>query len=347
MPDDGRLLPGKLPADVLDRLLASREAPGGAVVGPGIGLDAAVLSLRPPPRPGEATAAEPPPFLVAASDPVTFAAEEIGWYAVHVNANDVVCMGAHPRWFLATILLPVGATTVEAEAIFEQMDSACAEVGAALVGGHTEITQGVDRPIVTGTMLGVTHHWISAAGACPGDILILTKGVALEGSAILAREAADRLEGRVDDAMLERARGFLHDPGISVVPDALAVLAAGKVHALHDPTEGGVVGAIHELCDASGTGALVHLDAIPVFAETRALAAPFDIDPLGLIASGALLIAAPEEEAPAILAALAAEGIRAAAIGTVEHAARGTCAVVDGEDVPLPRFRSDEISKAL
>lgn len=344
---DGRLLPGKLPADVLDRLLASREAPGGAVVGPGTGLDAAVLSLRPPPRPGEASTGDPPPFLVAASDPVTFAAEEIGWYAVHVNANDVACMGAHPRWFLATILLPEGADAAHAEAIFHQMDRACAEVGAALVGGHTEITPGVDRPIVAGTMLGVTHRWVSAAGACPGDTLILTKGVALEGSAILAREAADRLEGTVDDVVLERARGFLHDPGISVVPDAFTALGAGTVHALHDPTEGGVVGAIHELCDASGTGARIRLDAVPVFPETRALAAPFDIDPLGLIASGALLIAAPEEDAPAILAALAAADIRAATIGTVEHAARGTCAVVDGEDVPLARFRGDEISKAF
>lgn len=339
--------PGKLPVDVLERLLAARQAEGGAVVGPGVGLDAAVLALRPPARPGEAHDGMPPPFLVAASDPVTFAAEEIGWYAVHVNANDVVCMGAVPRWFLATVLLPEGADEASAAAVFDQIDRACGEIGAGLVGGHTEITPGIERTIVVGTMLGVTTHWVSAAGACPGDALILTKGAAVEGTALLVRDAVDRLQGTVDDAVLESARRFLYDPGISVVRDARTALAAGGVHALHDPTEGGIAGGIHELCDASGTGARIELDSIPVFEETRAVAARFGIDPLGLIASGALLIATPDDGAVRILEALAGEGIAGTRIGTIEHAALGVLAVKDGSEAPLARFDGDEISKAF
>ena len=344
---------GKLDPETLERLLARarQTAPPGAhselVVGPGIGLDAAVLDLRASAGFGEEAEGEAPPFLVAASDPITFAAEEIGWYAVHVNANDVACMGALPRWFMATILLPRGAGEEEAEAIFHQVHRGCQEVGASLIGGHTEVTPGIGRPILMGTMLGVTTRWISAAGARPGDALLLTKGVAIEGTAILAREARDRLTGKVKDAVLERARRFLHDPGISVVPEARVAREAGSVHALHDPTEGGVAGGIHELCEASGTGARIQLDAIPVFPETRELAAPFGIDPLGLIASGALLMATPPEDAEQILRALDDAGIHAVRIGTVEEEDAGVMAVTGGSERPLPRFASDELSRAF
>ena len=200
---------------------------------------------------------------------------------------------------------------------------------------------------MVGPSLGVTTRWISAAGARPGDALLLTKGVAIEGTAILAREARDRLSGKVEEAVLTRARSFLHDPGISVVPEARVALETGGVHALHDPTEGGVAGGIHELCEASGTGARIHLDAIPVFPETRALAAPFGIDPLGLIASGALLMATAPDDAGNILRALEDARIRAVRIGTVEEADAGVSAVTKGEERPLPRFASDELTRAV
>jgi len=350
----GAILPvGKLDPATLERLLARarQTAPPGAdselVVGPGTGLDAAVLDLHSPAGLGEAPEGEAPPFLVAASDPITFAADEIGWYAVHVNANDVVCMGAQPRWFLVTVLLPPGAGEEEAEAIFHQIHQGCQEVGARLVGGHTEVTPGIERPILMGTMMGLTTRWISAAGARPGDALLLTKGVAIEGTAILAREARDRLSGRVGEAVLKRARRFLHDPGISIVPEARMARESGIVRALHDPTEGGVAGGIHELCEASGTGARIDMDAIPVFPETRELATPFGIDPLGLIASGALLMATAPEESGTILRALEAAGIRAVRIGTVEEAEAGVMTVTNGKERPLPRFASDELTRVL
>lgn len=335
MRHDRPLRVGKVPADVIERLLARTAPAPGALLGPGLGRDGAVLDV----------AGAGDRFLVAASDPVTFAADQVGWYAVHVNANDVACMGARPRWFLATILLPEGAREADAEAVFDQIDRACRDIGAGLVGGHTEVTPGLDHAIVAGTMLGVTSRWISAGGAQPGDALLLTKGVAIEGTSILAREAVDRLAGRVDEATLQRARDLLVSPGISVVADAATALGAGGIHALHDPTEGGIAGGIHELCQASGVGASIDREAIPILRETLELTGVLGLDPLGLIASGALLIAAPEPDAPAILGALHDAGIDAARIGSVKPAAHGIR--TDTDAGLLPRFEADELTRIL
>lgn len=317
-------------------------------MGPGVGRDGAVLRLGPD-RAGEGDGDfHDGLFLVAASDPITFTAQRIGWYAVHVNANDVACMGARPAWFLATVLLPEGASGDAAAEILDDIRHACAEVGAGLVGGHTEVAPGLDRPILAGTMLGTTRRWISAEGARAGDTLLLTKGLAVEGTAILASDAGDRLEGSVPADVLERARGLLSRPGISVVPDVEVVLAAGDVHALHDPTEGGLSSGIHELCEASGTGAVVELEAIPILEETRCIAAALELDPLGLLASGALLVAAPESASKAVLAALAEEGIRAARIGRLTEPSEGVLAVdAEGRTAPFSTFDSDELARAL
>lgn len=333
---------GKVPPALLARLLEGRFRGEGEVVGPGVGLDGAVLRL---PGGGEGSDA---PYLVAASDPITFTAEEIGWYVVHVNANDVACMGAAPRWFLVTVLLPEGAREEEAGEVFGQIGEACEEVGAGLVGGHTEVTRGLERVVVVGTMLGVTDRWISAAGARPGDALLLTKGAAVEGTAILARSLADELEPKVGARVLERARRYLTNPGLSVVRDALAVLEAGSPTALHDPTEGGVAGGIHELCQASGTGARIERGAIPILDETRAITDALELDPLGLIGSGALLAAVPEGDAAPVLEALGRRGIAAVRIGTLLEEAEGvTTSEPDGGTAPLPRFAADEITRVL
>ncbi len=317
-------------------------------MGPGVGRDGAVLRLDPG-GPGQDEGEHRDGlFLVAASDPITFTAQRIGWYAVHVNANDVACMGARPAWFLATVLLPEGASGDAAAEILADVRHACAEVGAGLVGGHTEVTPGLDRPILAGTMLGTTRRWLSAEGARAGDALLLTKGLAVEGTAILASDAGERLESSVPAEVLHRAREFLRRPGISVVPDAEVVLAAGDVHALHDPTEGGLSSGIHELCEASGTGAVVELAAIPVLEETRRITAALELDPLGLLASGALLVAAPESASEPILAALAEEGIRAARIGRLTEASEGVLAVdAEGRTAPLATFDSDELARVL
>lgn len=292
------------------------------------------------------------PRIVLTADPVTFAAESIGRYAVHVNANDVACMGARPRWFLATLLLPEGQTELElVDSIFRDIMETCAEVGAQLCGGHTEITPGLGQPIVAGAMVGelVGTSPITPRGVRVGDALILTKGIVVEGSAIIARDLEGRVRGKVPAATLARARSFLRDPGISVVRDALVALEAGAdaVHGLHDPTEGGLAQGIREMAEAAGVGFRIEREAIRVFPETESLCRVLGVDPFGLIASGALLIAAAPERAAAIVTALRRSGIDAAVIGVAVDAHEGL--VIQGPEgvAPLPLFARDELARLL
>lgn len=331
----GALPLGKLPSDQLARLLA-KHAPRDSriVLGPDIGHDAAVISFG-------------SRYLVAKTDPITFASDEIGWYAVHVNANDVACVGASPRWFMATLLLPGGGTEQSmVDTIFAQISDACSEVGAALVGGHTEITHDITRPIVVGCMLGEVgpRQLVVPSNSEAGDALILTKGIAVEGTAIVAREL-NHAHTPVAPSVLERARGLLHDPGISVVRDAAVAAAAGAVHAFHDPTEGGLATALWELAEAGGVRLEVREDDVPILPETRAVCEAMGLDPLGLIASGALLVVAASGDARAIVSALDESGIAAGVIGRV---AEGTAHVeVSGRagSRPMRRFERDEIAR--
>lgn len=328
---------GKLPADLLEALLA-RHARGDdrVLVGPRIGEDAAIIDM------GDRC-------LVAKTDPVTFATDAIGWYAVHVNANDVACCGARPRWFLATVLLPEHGTTVESvEAIFEQMDAACTALGVTLCGGHTEITHGLDRPIVIGQMLAEVARdaYVSGAGARAGDAIILSKGIALEGTALIAREMPEALAAFMDEATRARCAGFLTNPGISVVEDARIALASGEVHAMHDPTEGGLATGLRELAAAADLGLLVERDSVPVLPECALMCQHLGLDPFGLIGSGSLLVAAAPGDARAIVDALGEAGIAAAVIGRMVRADEGLkLRSVDGSLEPLPRFARDELAR--
>jgi hydrogenase maturation factor len=327
---------GKLPAEHLARLLEHYARPDPRlVVGARVGEDAAVIDM------GER-------YLVAKTDPITFATDEIGWYAVNVNANDVACAGATPRWFLATLLLPEGKTDARlVEAIFEQMAHACFQLDVTLAGGHTEITYGLDRPVVVGHMLGevACDRLVTTGGVRAGDELILTKGVAVEATAIIAREKGDVLRETFDDEFVRRCQGFLHDPGISVVRDAQVAQSAGRVHSMHDPTEGGLATGLWEMASAGGVGLEIDQAAIPILPETAALCAQFQFDPLGIIASGALLIACPPQDTAAILTALQEANVAAARIGRAVERSRG-CTLLDaGVRRPLPAFPRDEIAR--
>ena len=213
---------GKLGADHLTGLLGKYGSRDPRVlVGPKLGEDAAVLEM------GERR-------LVAKTDPITFATDEIGWYAVHINANDVATCGSAPRWFQASVLLPEAATTPDlVERTFAQMASAGEALGAGLVGGHTEVTDGLARPIVVGLMLGEVdrNRLVTTSGAQVGDAVVITKGIAVEGAAVLAREMRAELRQRgVPDETLDRASDFLQAPGISVVPEAMIAAEIGEVH---------------------------------------------------------------------------------------------------------------------
>jgi hydrogenase maturation factor len=326
---------GKLPAEELARMLARHtQQDGRIVIMPGIGRDATVISF------GDR-------YLVAKTDPITFAIDQIGWYVVHINANDVAAMGGVPRWFLATLLLPEGKTgPEEVEAIFAQISKACQEVGAVLCGGHTEITYGLDRPIIVGQMLGEVERakLIVPERARPGDEILMTKGIAIEGTAIIARELRE-LREYFSEEWVKRCRNFLRVPGISIAREAMIANELAEVHAMHDPTEGGLATGLHELASAAGVGILVEREKILILPETALLCRKLQLDPLGLIASGALLIVAPEGDSARILAALEAEGIPASVIGKVWEKEKGVKMIQGGKVEDLPFFDRDEVAR--
>jgi hydrogenase maturation factor len=306
------------------------------VVGPRVGEDAAVIDI------GDR-------YLVATADPVTFAADEVAWYALQVNANDIAVRGARPRWFLATVLLPEGAATeASATALLEGLAEACAELEVALVGGHTEVTHGLDRPIVAGTMLGevAKDKLVTTAGARVGDAVVMTKGVPLEGAAILAREREAELLARgVRPAAVRRARAYLTDPGLSVLPEAEIACELATVHAMHDPTEGGLATALWELAEAAGVGLRIDRERLVLLPEGAELCRAFGLDPLGTIASGALLMTLAPGDAAIVIHALARERIDCHYIGQVVPREQGVMLVEGSAAQPLPRFPQDEITR--
>jgi hydrogenase expression/formation protein HypE len=327
---------GKFPTSLLEKMLAKNSVTDPRVLlGPMVGEDAAVLDM------GER-------LLVASSDPVTFATDLTGWYSVQVNANDVACSGAQPRWFLATLLVPDKFSESEAEVVFDQILEACAAVGATLVGGHSEVTYGIDRPIILGTMLGEVERdsLICTGGAQEGDSIVLTKGVAIEGTALLARDQAEalRLAG-VSDETIGRAAGLLHNPGISVIIDAQTACASVRVHSLHDLTEGGLVTGLREVAQASGLGLAVEEGSIPVLPECRAVCEALGLDPLGLLASGALLVTLPASEVPALLMALEEKKIDGWEIGQMLAHEEGLLLIGREGETPLPHFSKDELAR--
>ncbi len=333
-----RILPaGKLPPDLLANLLAAIPDDPSIVIGAGIGRDAAAV------RHGDR-------ILVLKTDPITFATDEIGWYAPNVNANDIACMGAVPRWMLATALLPEGSTTPGlVEQIFGSLREACDTLGILLVGGHTEITTGLERSILVGMMVGEAREedLIDPRNAAPGDVILLARGIAIEGTSLIAREMPERLASALGPHFVERARNFLHDPGISVVRAATTLRhALGRdLHALHDPTEGGLASGLREIAAAAGTGILVNRDQIVIYPETQAICDLLELDPLGLIASGALLAAVAPARVSGALSALSEAGIPAAQIGVLLDDPAHVRMRVGGDDVDLPSFEVDEIAR--
>ena len=326
---------GKLPMQHLQALLARYAGSDERlVVGPRVGEDAAVLDM------GDR-------YLVLKSDPITFATDEIGWYVVHVNANDIAAMGATPRWLLLTLLLPEGRTDADlVESIFRQVSETGQQLGIVLCGGHTEITHGLDRPIVVGLMAGEVEkdNLVCTAGARAGDQILLTKGIAIEGTALIAFELGSRLEHSIAPELVQRGRRFLKDPGISVLNDARIVCQAGRPHAMHDPTEGGLATGLWELAQASGQGIVVYQEQIYVFPETRAFCDVLELDPLGLLASGALVVTASPADVRSMQRDLTAGGIDSEIIGEVVDGPPDVQVRTDRGLESLPAFERDELA---
>ena len=328
------LPPGKISEALLARWLgrvrgSSEES--GVAIGPGIGRDAAVVEI---PR-GD--------LLVVASDPISFTNDRIGEYLLTINANDIATTGADSRCFLATVLLPVGVTEDNAERVLMELSLACEMRGIALVGGHTEISDAVNRIVISGTMLGTVEpeSLIDRSGIGPGHVVLITKAIAIEGASILSTEYRDLLLNRgVSENTIDTACGYIDS--LSIVPEARMAAASGMATALHDVTEGGVVTALVEL--AGSYGLEIDLDMIPILPECRRICDALEIDPLGLIGSGSLLIVCKGEGVDRVEAALASGSIRCTRIGKVIDD-RGVRFVSSGRPVDPPRYAVDEIAR--
>ncbi len=326
---------GKLPVSLLQACLALQGTADPRVkIGPRFGEDCAVIDLG-------------TQYLITKTDPVTFTAEEVGWYAVHANANDVATMGARPLWFQACLLFPPYAEETPVRQVFAQIDTACQHLGIAVTGGHTEVTNAVTRPVVVGDMHGLVakDRLVTSSGAQPGDLVVLTKTAGLEGTSILAVEKAEELRGHLSEAELRHAAQLRYVPGISVVQEALLAAEYG-VTAMHDPTEGGVAMGLYELATASGVGISLDLDAIPVLAVTRTICRFFGLNPLGVISSGTLLLTIPPEQWPHLRHAFHAQSLAAQVIGIVERDP-GIRATAGGQRQPFPYSEKDELTKVL
>ena len=335
--ESNTLGPGKLPGDLLSRLLGALGAPDPAVLaGPGVGRDAAAIDL------GET-------ILVLKTDPITFASEGASASLVNVNANDLACLGATPRWMLVTALLPDGVAVATVERLFADLSTETARRGIALVGGHTEVTPGIDRPLLVGMLVGIASRasYLAPGKANAGDLLLLSDPIAVEGTALLASDAATLLRSLVGDDIVSRAAAFYDRPGISVVDAARTARSVPGVTALHDPTEGGLAMGATEIAAASGLGVVLDRDATPMLPETRAIAGALGIDPLGMLASGSLLAAVASDQADGVLAALRAAGHAPAIVGRLTANPTDAWLLEDDDRLPLPQFKRDEVARAL
>ncbi len=329
------MLPGKVPPEKLKEIVFNHLGTEGerVIIRSGLGLDATAIDF------GDTV-------LVASTDPITGAERNIGFYAVHVNANDVATFGARPKWFLVTVLLPEDADEVLLKEIMQEIHENSSRLGVAVVGGHTEVTPGLKKPIVVGTMLGEVRgeKLVTSNGARAGDAIILTKGAGIEGTAIIASEKECDLQEAFGREFVERAKAFLNK--ISVVRDALIACEIG-VHAMHDPTEGGIANGLHEMAEAASLGFRVYHERIPIAEETRKICEFYGLNPLALISSGALMIAAERDKAPLIVEALKKEGINAEVIGEFLEDTDKRVIIQNGEERPLEQPPTDELWKVV
>lgn len=332
----GRPLPGgKLPNDLLKEFLVQFGFDDPAVLTkPGIGEDSAAIDIR------------EDEVLVIKSDPITFATEGIGKYAVLINANDIVTAGATPRWFLATLMFPIGTSAFMIRDVMEELSAVCRSCRITLCGGHTEITDAVTRPVVAGTLAGTVARsgLIDKRGIKAGDLVLMTKAVAVEGTAIIASEFGSRLQNLgLTPAEIETCRRFLDN--ISVLPEAAIAATVNGVSAMHDVTEGGLATAIEELSCAGNHRIRIEMHKIPVYSETARICGLLALDPMGLIGSGSLLLCCRQYACDQLLREIRKAGIEVSVIGEIREPGKGIDARQQLRPVAWPQFEADEITR--
>jgi hydrogenase maturation factor len=333
MTDSSRVLAeGKLSQERLQELLHLIAPPGPEVlVGAEVGEDAAVVRGS--------------KKLILTADPITFTEENIGFYTVAVNTNDIVAMGGKPMYLVTTILLPVGTEEGRLQTIFTELNEASTACGISWVGGHTEVTSAVNRIVVSAQAIGFLRGKPTrTSGAHPGELLVMSKWAALEATTLIAREKPDISRRLLGDQGYLEVLNWLHHPGISILREG-EILDGLRLAAAHDPTEGGIATGVHEIADRSAVGIRLYRERISIRPETETLCGHFGLDPLGALSSGVFLFTAGPGQAEKACRLLANGGVPASMIGEITEQ-RGTVEMIDGgQRRPLPVFSRDEIIK--
>jgi hydrogenase maturation factor len=327
----GRLRIGKVPPQTLLKSVypfLGRKSRS-LLIGPGIGRDSAAI------RYGDKV-------LVFSTDPITGTATGIGEHSLIINANDVATAGARPVWYLCAILLPPGTVEPALRSLMADIDRAARTLGITVVGGHTEITPGLTRPIIAGFMVGESRAMkvLSSEGGMDGDLVLLTRTAGLEGTSIIASDYAERLK-KLPTKTLKRARSFSSQ--MSVVNEALGVARVRGVHAMHDPTEGGVLNGLWELAEASGLGIEAWADKVPIAPETMQICTRLRLDPLRLMSSGSLLIALESSALGRAVRVLGKGRVRVSTVGRLVSRKRGRYVVRKGRRLELKAVPRDEL----
>jgi len=323
---------GKIPPDSMVRAVYSHGGKSNPrlVLGPGIGRDTAVVRLA-------------KKLVVLTADPVTGTTRHIGEHSVHINANDIAATGARPVWYVCTLLLPPGTSEKTLARIMGGIDRASRSLGITVAGGHTEVTRRLENPLIAGFMIGeLGSRTLSSSNMRIGDWILMTKTAGIEGSAILASEHSGRLK-RVKAETIRKAQSFVKQ--ISIVEEAMSISKTLGVHALHDPTEGGVLNGLWEMAEASGLGIEVWADRIPVAMETLEICSELHLDPLKLMSSGCLLVAVASNSVRRVMKTLRDQSVMVSDVGRVRPSSKGRFLSKGGTKMELVAVPQDELYK--
>lgn len=326
---------GKVPPRILERIVFSNLGATSrrVIVGPGVGVDNSVISLN-------------GVKIIVSSDPVTGARENLGRISVDVSTNDVALTGVKPEFLLIVLILPLGTSEKEVGRIMRQASAEAKRLGVTVVGGHTEYSSIVENPVFIGTTIGWTRsrRLITSSGARVGENIVMVGEAGVEGTSILASDLGKKLvEKGIPPSVLRRARRLVKS--LSVVKPAL--ISAKYVSAMHDPTEGGVLGGIFEICEASGKGCIVNMETIPVRIETRVICEKLGLDPLRLVSSGTLLATVDQSKTRRLLKKLRDNGFKACVIGRVTANSSERIGLMGGRRIKINELPQDELWKAI
>lgn len=326
---------GKLDSELLEKIVFKNikfKRPE-VLTRPGIGEDCAVVDF------GSYE-------CVMSTDPITAAISEIGRLSIHISCNDIASNGIQPLGIMLAVMLPEGTTEEEIEEMMRQAGEASEELGVEIIGGHTEITPAVAKPVIVSTAIGRGEKWASqhTENMKPGDYIMMTKYAGLEGTGVIACDFEDRLAEILSQEEIEEAKSLLNQ--VSVVKEGVA---AGKIgtHGMHDVTEGGILGAVWEMCQIAETGAELWIDQIPLKPVTKKVCDYFDIDYLRLISSGCMIIMTAPDKKEEMEAAMKDAGVEISCIGVIKEASEGICMKIDEEKIEIAPPASDELYKVV